>query len=223
MSIINDTLAMFREKAQISDSCIVAYSGGKDSLVVMDMCVKSFKTVVPFFMYFIPDLDCINQQLAYCKTKWGLDVMMYPHWLLFKCLKSGAFCDEHFSKDDMPEPSLLDIYSWVRAETGIHWLATGAKKSDSIWRRRCYFASTKHWDWAVYPLKEWNKFDVFSYLEANDIPVPDSSGKSATGVDLSTPSLLWLHDKHPNDYQKLLRYFPYAEAVIKRREFYGIE
>lgn len=223
MPIINDTLTMLRGRAAQSDSCIVAYSGGKDSLAVMDMCVKSFKTVVPFFMYFVPGLECVEKQMAYCKERWGLEVMMYPHWLLYKCVARGIFCDEHYSKDDLVELSLLEIYSWVRQETGIHWLATGAKKSDSIWRRKCYFASTKSWDWAIYPLKEWGKFDVFAYLEANKIPIPDSSGKNATGIDLSTPSLLWLHDKHPNDFKKLLRYFPFAEAVVKRRDFYGIK
>lgn len=179
MLIWNDTLKLLKEKAEVSDSCLVAYSGGKDSLVVMDLCMKTFRNVVPFFMYFVPGLAVIDKQLAYCKERWGKDVLMYPHWLLYRCLKNGIYCDEHFSKDEMPEPTLLDIYTWVRQETGISFLATGAKKSDS-------------------------------------------SGKSATGVDLSTPSLLWLHDKHPRDFRKLLEFFPFAEAVVQRRKMYGI-
>jgi phosphoadenosine phosphosulfate reductase len=223
MAIWNDTLDLMKQKAEVSDSCLVAYSGGKDSLVVMDLCMKTFKNVVPFFMYFVPGLECVEKQLRYCKERWGKDVLMYPHWLLYRCMKNGIYCDEHFSKDEMPEPSLLDIYSWVRAETGISFLATGAKKSDSIWRRRCYFSSTAHWDWAFYPCQEWNKFDVMAYLEVNKIPMPDSSGKSATGIDLSTPSLLWLHDKYPDDFKTLLNWFPFAEAVVQRRKFYGIK
>ena len=41
-------------------------------------------------------------------------------------------------------------------------------------------------------------------------------------TNLSTPALLWLHDYHPDDFQKLLRFFPYAEAVVKRRDWYDI-
>jgi hypothetical protein len=60
-----------------------------------------------------------------------------------------------------------------------------------------------------------------SYLKINNIPLPDSSGKNATGVDLSTPSILWLHDKYPDDFKKLLQFFPYAGAAVQRREYYG--
>jgi hypothetical protein len=64
---------------------------------------------------------------------------------------------------------------------------------------------------------------VLAYLKINGIPVPDSSGGQATGVDLSTPSILWLYDNHPEDFQKLLQYFPLAEAAIKRRDEYGVK
>lgn len=221
MSIWNDTLDVLNERAKVHDSCLVAYSGGKDSLAVMDLCCKTFKRVVGFYMFLVPGLACIEQQLDYARKRWGVQINHYPHWLLFRCLKHGVYCDESYTKDDMPEFSLHDIYSLAKSEAGIPVLATGAKSADSLWRRR-FFNATKGWDGMLYPIKDWNKFDVIAYLKANDIPIPDSSSGNATGVDLSTPSLLLLHDKHPEDFKKLLHWFPFAEAVVWRRTFYGV-
>ncbi len=223
MPIWQDTLKVLSDRARVTDSCVVAFSGGKDSLVVLDLCRKAFKRVVCFHMYFVPGLKCVERKLDYARDRWGVEILMYPHWALYRCLKQGAYCDEHYSKDDLPELKVLDIYSWVMADTGIRNIAIGAKKSDSQWRRKCYFSSTKHWDWALYPCQEWNKFDVLAYLKANKIPLPDSSGMAATGIDLTTPEICWLHDNHPEDFKRLLEWFPYAEAAVWRRKFYGIK
>jgi hypothetical protein len=72
------------------------------------------------------------------------------------------------------------------------------------------------------PIAKWHKYDVLAYLKTQGIEPPPSSGKSATGVDLSVPSLLWLHDTFPEDFERLCRMFPYARAVVARRDFYGI-
>jgi len=44
-----------------------------------------------------------------------------------------------------------------------------------------------------------------------------------SGVGLVTRSLLWLHENEPDDFKKILRWFPFAEAVVYRRKYYGIE
>jgi hypothetical protein len=51
--------------------------------------------------------------------------------------------------------------------------------------------------------------------------MPDGSGLNASGVSLIPAELLWIYDNHPNDFKKVCEYFPYAEAVVWRRTFYG--
>lgn len=221
--LITDTLAVLSDQAKQYDKCLVAFSGGKDSLTLLDLCTRIFKTVVAFHMYFIPGLKVIEDQMEYARKRWGVEVLMYPHWLLIRCLRNGIFCNEDYKiADTLPEMSLLDTYTWVMQETGIPIMATGAKKADSMWRRR-YFYLTRNWDGIFYPLKEWMKRDVLAYLAAHNIPIPDSEGKGANGIDLSESAVLWLHDKYREDYLRLLQWFPYAEAYLKRREFYGQE
>lgn len=173
-------------------------------------------------MYFVPGLKCVEDQMAEAKERWGVEVIYYPHWVLFKCLQGGVFCNEGLHKEDMPDFALHDIYLWAMQETGIRCLATGAKKADGMWRRR-YFYLARSWEkeGVFYPVKGWMERDVLAYLAAKKIPVPVGDSRTASGVDLTANSLLWLHDHHPEDFKKLCEWFPYAEAVVWRRKFYG--
>lgn len=222
MNSLQSTIAEINKAKEHTDSILCSYSGGKDSLITLDLCVKNFRTVKCFFMYFVKGLESTDNALEYARQRWGIEILQYPHWILSSAIGGGCFCNCPSSLDKMDMLTLKDIYSIVRHDTGIQWIATGAKKSDSMWRRRNFYL-TRNWVNIMHPVKEWNKFDVMAYLKLNNIPVPDSSNRAATGIDLSTPSLLWLHDSHPDDFKKLLKIFPFAEAVIKRREYYDIQ
>lgn len=221
MPIWTDTLTVLRDRARISDSCLVSYSGGKDSLAVLDLCSRAFKRVICFYMYLVPGLKVIDDQMTLARERWGVEVLFYPHRVFFQALQDGLYCKEGFWNDDLPMLSLREIYDWVILDTGIPQIATGAKASDSMARRR-FFKNTESWDDIFYPLKGWNKHDVLAYCRAQRIPLPDAHAGNTTGVDLSTRSLLWLHDSYPDDFKRLCQWFPFAEAVVYRREWYGI-
>jgi len=222
MNSLKSTINEILKAKEQTDSILCSYSGGKDSLITLDLCMKNFKTVKCFFMYLVQGLECTENALDYARRRWGVEILQYPHWGLWRSMKDEVFCQRPASMDTIEELTLKDIYSFVRHDTGIEWIATGAKKSDSMWRRRNFYL-TRNWANILHPVKEWNKFDVMGYLKLNNIPVPDSSNRNATGVDLSTPSLLWLYDTYPDDFKKLLKIFPFAETVVKRREYYGIQ
>jgi phosphoadenosine phosphosulfate reductase len=221
MQIWQDTLDLLREKQKESDSITVAFSGGKDSLVCLDLCSRVFKKVHCFFMHFVPNLKCTEDALDYARARWNVTIVQYPHWVLIRALKNGVYCDEGKNAETLPDWTLRDVYDLARAEAGTKYIVTGAKDADSLWRRR-FFNTTKGWTDMVYPIRKWNKMDVLAYCKVRKIPVPKmSTTASATGVDLSTPSLLFLHKNFPDDFERILKWFPYAEAVVKREEIYG--
>ena len=222
MSAIDDSLAVLEKARLHTDKVAVGFSGGKDSLIVLDLCMRVFPTVVPFFMYLVPGLEVTDGELAKAEDRFGLKIQQYPHFLLTDFLKSGMFCDPSYKYDDLPDIKLRDIYDIIKIGTGCPAIITGAKSSDSAWRRR-YFHITRTWTDVIYPIQTWNKLDVLGYLRTRGIPVPPSSGKNATGVDLSEDSVFWLHDNYPEDFKKLCEVFPYAEARIHRRTFYPPE
>ncbi len=54
LDIFHSTTQLLAEYAKKHDSVLVSYSGGKDSLVTLDLCTRTFKRVTAFFMYFVP-------------------------------------------------------------------------------------------------------------------------------------------------------------------------
>lgn len=220
-NVVSDTLAVLsKAREERGRKVLVAYSGGKDSLAVMDLCVRSFDEVSAFFMYLVPGLEVIERQLEECKSRWGVEVKQYPHPALAIALREGVYCPSWYTNDALPEWKIRDVYNLASAEAGCKLIATGAKSADGIARKR-YFANTKNWDDMLYPIKGWNKLDVLGYLRARGIPLPPSNGAISTGIGMGTKALLWLYDTYPNDFAKLCETFPFAEAVVYRRNWYG--
>jgi hypothetical protein len=176
-------------------------------------------------MFIVPGLEVVDEQLAKAEKYFGVTIKQYPNWLLFRFIKYGVFCASSWRTKDMWEPNLFDLYEAIIADTKIDLICHGGKESDSIWRRKCYFGSQAAKRPLVYPLKQWSKFDVLAYLKLNKIDVPDQTkempDKRNVGIDLSEAALYWLHDYHPEDFKRLLKFFPFAESLIWKREWYG--
>lgn len=228
---MSETLRGLETARALSSKVLVAYSGGKDSRVVMDLAKRAFPKVEAFFMYFVPGLRYYEEQLAWATDHWRVVIHQYPHWSALNALKYGVYCDAPASRDRWPDVRILDSYSYAMADTGIPIMMTGAKKADSGWRRREMRANERRAQATgkrelICPIGHWTKWDVLAYLKRQNIPVPHSSGadtgRNASGIDLASYELLWMHDNYPDDFKTLTRYFPYIEAVVWRRKFYGV-
>lgn len=216
--MLAETLQILKDYSATHEAVAVAYSDGKDSRVVMDLCMRSFKRVEAFYMFLVPGLECIEIPLAAAEKRWGIKIRRYPHWVTARLIRDGTYCNPKWTRDDMPDFKLHDVYALAMHDCRAGIIATGAKKADSAWRRR--FMSVK-WAELVQPIAEWNKFDVLSYLKMRNIPVPLTHEGNATGIDLSSQAILWLYDTYLGDYQKIREFFPFVEAVVWRRKFYG--
>ena len=219
MSIFNKTFSDLEAQAKDTPEILISFSGGKDSLIVLDMCHKTFSSVVGFFMYLVPGLNICEAQINYALNRYpGLEIVQYPHWLLSRFLKEGIYCNASFKYDNIPDLRPNDIYAIAREDTGYYTIATGMKKADTMWRRRNMAQETPG---VIHPLKDWNKYDVMAYCKIYNIPLPDAAEGNVSGIDLSERTLLWLHEKHHDDFLKLSKLFPFIEVPIYRRAFYG--
>ena len=221
MKAVESTLERLKVASSKSDSVLVSYSDGKDSRVTFDLCLRSFKEVKAFFMYFLPGLEYIETRLDDAERRYGIKITRYPHWVLGRALRNNAYRSEWYNTVSiMPEWTLKDIHILARAEANCKIIAIGAKKSDGGFRRRSMWQISDP-DKYVLPIAEWSKEELMAYMAMRHIEVPQAEGGRISGADLSTPFILWLHDKHPADFKRLLEVFPFAEAVVWRREFYG--
>ena len=219
MNALQSTLDVLGEARAKTDSVLVSYSAGKDSMICLDLCMRTFKRVECFFMYFIEGLRHIEEKFEETRKRYpGLIIRQQPHHVVIGYMKGGMYCD---AVEDLPDWSLADCHAQARRESGIDLIVHGAKKTDSLWRKR-HLSVAGNRDGVLYPIEEWNKLDVLAYLAARGIPLPSSAGTVSSGVGLSTPSLLWLHDNHPDDFAKIEAVFPYVNACVYRRRWYGV-
>lgn len=219
MGRIDETLEMLRQHSAEHDAVAVSYSAGKDSMAVMDLCVRSFKRVEAFYLYLVPGLECIDADLAEAEKRYGISIRQYPNPILRDALKGGTYCPNHFSTDQLPQWKLRDVYALVSLDTGAKLIANGAKRADSM-QRRAYVGTLKD---ILHPIAGWSQLDVLAYMKLRNLPIPRTQQRTLmSGIDLTTPGLLWLFDNYPDDFKRVEQIFPYVGAVPARRKFYGV-
>ena len=219
---IHETLKRLGELSLKHKIVAVGFSGGKDSLATLDLAVKFFSTVIPYYYYFIPGLRSEAQKLSIAKERYGLEVRQYPSGSGLYCLREGVFCDEIPELENLPDLNRRTILNWVKADTGATLLLDGQKKADGPFRRRI-FANTKATMADCYaPLKDWLKWEVLSYLKANRLPIPDPGRGDNGSVSLMDRDLVALHRNHPEDYETLKNFFPYVDAAIMRHQWFTL-
>ncbi len=218
---LHATLKELEQARARTDTVLVSYSGGKDSIAVLDLASRQFARVECFFMYLVPGLEVTETMLEWARQKYGVKIHQYLHWGFSRAIKQAVYCDAYMTYDTIPDVKLTDIYRMVRHDTGIEVILTGAKRADGIWRRRNMVTEGVHMTNVVNPLEHWTKMDVLAYITSQGLPVPSSQKGNAGGVGLGKTSLLWLYDNHPKDFERLEEVFPYIRAVVKQREFFG--
>lgn len=224
--VVQDARAILRRAAAEDSAVLVALSGGKDSLVTLDLCCQYFERVETFFMYLVDGLRCCETPIQAALKRSQVKVHhSVPHWDLARILKYGVLRPHINGADKLKETSQADVEKSLRAKTGIRWVAWGMRATDSSLRRMFLTASQGYDEKCghVYPIWKWKTGDVFGYLKARRIPVPGtfgSNGKSRTsGFGLDIETLTFVKRNYPDDWPKIKAAFPFCDVLLKRQEF----
>ncbi len=207
----------------MTDEVIVAFSGGKESIVVLDLCMKHFKRVVPFFMYYVPGLSFQERQLCWYENRYELEIVRLPHFELSNLMRYGTF---RSGDADVPIISINEIYRWMRETYGIYWIAAGERSGDSVIRGAMikHSGSIDEKRGRFYPVAWWSKQETLDYIRVKKLYRGIDSKVMGTSFDgINTKSLVFLKEHFPSDYQKALRLFPLAEGAVTRYKAYGKE
>src|ERR1700687_3818291 len=100
-------------------SVLVAFSGGKDSLVCLDLATKIFDHVVPYQLYWVKDLEFKAQTIRWAEQRYRLKVLQYPHAFLTTIYLNSDY------RHDLPADALKRKMGLtaqedaIRAETGL--------------------------------------------------------------------------------------------------------
>lgn len=213
-------LDQIKTQATINDSVLVSFSMGKDSIAVMDMCFKYFKNVQPFFMYMVPGLKFQEEALSKYEHHYKKKIIRVPHFETADFYRFGSFRDPDYS---VPRVKIKSIYDYLRSKTGICWIAGGEKINDSIVRRAMlkHSGSIDEQRLRFYPVMYWTDKDVKQYIKMHGLLYPKFNRElgfsfhSLAGKELSAIKRIY-----PQDYQRILKFFPEAEAGVLQYEAY---
>lgn len=214
-TVLFDTI---KTQAKITDSVIVAFSGGKESVVVLDLCFRYFKNVRPFFMYICPDLSFQERTLEWYEKKYQTEIIRLPHMDVSEFFHYGSFRCADLT---FPVVSINDIYKYIRLETDMWWIAAGERIDDSIVRRAMMkkSGSIDVQRGRLYPVSMWKKKEIIDYIKFHNLYLGADSRKMGFSFkSLWGKELLMVKNYFPDDYQKILRIYPFAAAGVKREE-----
>jgi len=206
--------------AALTDSVIVGFSGGKDSVVTLDLCARHFKRVEAYFLYYVPGLSFQEKMLRWAERRYGLSICRLPHFELADMLKFGSFRPVDLS---VPTVEITELYAHLRAHFGIHWIAGGERIADSIWRRAMLKKSgtIDRKRGRIYPVAHFTKPAIMAYLKMNRLPMSEESRVLGFSFrSLQPADMLKIRQHYPADFAKIKAMFPLVEAGIKHLEWY---
>lgn len=210
-----------KTQSKITDSVLVGFSGGKESVVVLDLCFRYFKNVKPFFMYICPNLSFQERTLSWYEKKYQTEIIRIPHMDVSEFFRYGSFRPPD---PTFPLVSINDIYHYLRLQTDIWWIAAGERINDSIVRRAMMkkSGSIDEQRGRIYPVAMWNKREVIDYIKFHHLYLgADSRELGFSFKSLWGKELAMLKEHFPDDYAKVIRQYPFAEAGVRRFEQYG--
>ncbi|MEG0872969.1 MAG: phosphoadenosine phosphosulfate reductase family protein [Clostridia bacterium] len=206
--------------SMITDKVLVSFSGGKDSVAVLNLCKKYFKEVQPFFMYYVKGLSFQEKLLQYYEKVLNIKIIRIPHFELSQFMRYGTFRQYDLN---IPIITVKETYDYVRELTGIYWIAGGERIDDSIVRRAMIknSGSIDEKRGRFFPVAYWNKKEVLKYVKHNKLKVSGESEKLGFSFrSLNSKDLIKIKKFYPNDYKKIKEWFPFAEASVKQGELY---
>ena len=201
-------------QGKIADTVTVLFSGGKDSVVTLDLCRRYFNSVNMVFMYYVPGLSFQENIIRYYERLYKIECVRVPHFELSMMLRYGLYRPSDL---DVPVIKCVDVYNYIRDITGDFWLAGGERIADSIVRRAMMkrSGSIDIKRGRFYPLAEWTKADVTEYIRKNRLKVSEESavlGHSFRSLDGKT--LQSIRDNYPDDFQLIKKWFPLCEVAL---------
>ena len=218
-----------RERIAIEHrTSILSFSCGKDSIAAW-LSIRDTMGVLPYYCYLVPDLEFVEESLAYYEGAFGCKIIRLPHPSLYRWIGNMVFAPPERCRviEGMSLPTFdrADLLKGLREWKGLPSntpCACGVRACDSIMRRvhfKTHGAYNKRED-VWYPIWDWNKAKMINEIKRSGIKLPVDYSLFARSFDgLDYRFLKPIKDFFPRDYARILEYFPLAELELKRAEF----
>lgn len=213
------------------DTAILAFSTGKDSIAAWLQLRKYFKRVVPYYCYFVPGLSFVEDSLRYYEDFFGCHIYRLPHRSFFRFLRYGIF-QPPYRLPIIEKANLPDLNEYNDDTIGLiirtceklpeaAYVGTGVRMADSPYRRIAIknHGAINHNGKRFFPVYDWKKEDMLKAFDESGVKLPVDYrlfGRTFDGLDYRF--LKPLKDAFPEDYAKVLDWYPFADLEILRRD-----
>ena len=213
-----------------SDTVMISFSGGKDAWAVW-CAIKDLVDFQPFYYYCgPPHLEFVDKYLDYAEKKMGKRIIRLPAPNTYFQLSAKGLVAQPphrvlpLMAIDMATFTFEDVQDAAIEVAGLPsttFSALGVRAADSI-RRATHFK--KHGPISpkqkkFYPVWDWKKDRLIEELKRHDVKLSADYrlfGRSFDG--LYYMYLKQIKEYYPEDYKKILEYFPLNDMEIYRHE-----
>jgi hypothetical protein len=212
-----------------TDTVLLSFSRGKDSIAAWLAIRPHFKRIIPFYCYRVPGLGFVERSLKYYEEFFECKIWQLPHPstyhqlrnLMFQPPENCAIIEaaelEKFSYEDLEQSVRIDLNLGPEV-----FVATGVRSADSQRRALALhrFGPISERKKKFHPVFDWNKDQVIDVMERAGVQLPVDYlmfGRSFDGINAQF--LEPLKRFFPEDYAKVLRLFPMAELELLRWQF----
>lgn len=216
---------------QQTDTILVAFSRGKDSIAAWLECRKHFPRIVPYFMYGVPGLEFVEDSLQYFERFFGQRIIRVPHPSLYRKLNALVFQPPErcraIADMDLPNFDYFDMQNEIRRDLKLGdecYTASGVRSADSPIRLLSIkkHGAINHTKRQFFPIWDWRKDRLVKEITSAGCELPidyEMFGRSFDGIDYRF--LEPISRYFPRDYQRILEWFPLADLEIERRRYVG--
>jgi 3'-phosphoadenosine 5'-phosphosulfate sulfotransferase (PAPS reductase)/FAD synthetase len=215
-------------RAELTGSpVLLAFSRGKDSVAAWLALREAGVEVVPYHLYLVPRLQFVDEDLGRWEEFFGQHILNLPHPSLFRWLNRFVFqAPERLATIDaagMPNLTHEQLMNLLREKYSMPnaWICDGVRSADSPMRRVAMSTHgvRKFTTRKVSVVWDWRKAHVMACLDkygATLGPEYEWFGRSFDGIDFRFLEPLSRHA--PDDYQRVLDWFPLADLELFRAE-----
>lgn len=216
------------EARKHSPQSLIAFSTGKDAIAAWLSIRDHFESVHPYYLYLVPGLEFVEESLVYYEQFFGVRIARLPHPSLHRWLNSYTFQPPErcaiINQAGLPMHDYADIRTVMIEDRGLNpatLVADGVRAADSPMRR---IAIKTHGPISLsqgryHPVWDWKKADLIACFRKHGVRLPidyELFGRSFDGLDLRFALPLKRH--RPDDYKRLLEWFPLVELEVFRWE-----
>lgn len=205
---------------------LLAFSCGKDSIATWLALQDAGVQVVPCYMYYVPGLRFVDEEIDSFEQHFGQRIHRYPHPSLYRWINNAVYQAPErlhvIEAANLPTPDYDQMWDLIREDLKLPkqtWCADGVRAADSI-QRRGAFVRYGYWRKSkkkVSPIGDWLKGETLDRIGQAGIKLPvdyEWFGRSFDGIDRRFTEIL--RDKDPQDYEVLRSWFPLLEGDIVR-------